>query len=166
MALAGSLALAGCTGGTFEEAAGDAGESERGRGTRPKATTARRRGGLGVAHRHPRHGFRTPTATRTLPDDEGRGNEDCAGGLGATVSGEGAAVEGSTVIITAAGTYVVSGELTAGSLTVNAGDADKVQIVLSGASIRNEVGSALNIQQADKVFVTLAAGSQVHVGRR
>lgn len=76
------------------------------------------------------------------------------------MSGEGAAVEGSTVIITAAGTYVVSGELTAGSLTVNAGDADKVQIVLSGASIRNEAGPALNIQQADKVFVTLAAGSQ------
>lgn len=92
--------------------------------------------------------------------DEAAATKIALAGQGATVSGEGAAVEGSTVIITAAGTYVVSGELTAGSLTVNAGDADKVQIVLSGASIRNEVGSALNIQQADKVFVTLAAGSQ------
>ena len=33
VALAGSLALAGCTGGTFEEAAGDAGEkTEQGQG--------------------------------------------------------------------------------------------------------------------------------------
>lgn len=82
--------------------------------------------------------------------DEAAATKIALAGQGATVSGEGAAVEGSTVIITAAGTYVVSGELTAGSLTVNAGDADKVQIVLSGASIRNEVGSALNIQQADQ----------------
>ena len=71
--------------------------------------------------------------------DEAAATKIALAGQGATVSGEGAAVEGSTVIITAAGTYVVSGELTAGSLTVNAGDADKVQIVLSGASIRNEV---------------------------
>lgn len=87
-------------------------------------------------------------------------------GQGATVPGEGAAVEGATVTITAAGTYVVTGELTAGSLVVNAGGQDKVQIVLSGASIRNEAGLALNIQQADKVFVTLGRRHTEHVGRR
>ena len=49
------------------------------------------------------------------------------------MSGEGAAVEGTAVTITAAGTYVVTGELMAGSLVVSAGDQDKVQIVLDGA---------------------------------
>ena len=81
-------------------------------------------------------------------------------GDGATVTGEGASVDGSTVAIFAAGTYVVSGELADGEVVVNASDQDKVQVVLAGASVRNADGAALNIQQADKVFVTLAEGTQ------
>ena len=70
-------------------------------------------------------------------------------------------MEGTTVTITAAGTYVVTGELTAGSLVVNAGGQDKVQIVLERRRLfATEAGPALNIQQADKVFVTLADGTQ------
>lgn len=78
---------------------------------------------------------------------------------GAVVEGEGAAVEGSTVTISSEGTYVVSGELTDGSLVVDA-DGAKVQVVLDGASIHNESGPALRVVSADKVFITLAEGSQ------
>lgn len=162
VALAGSLALAGCTGGTFEEAAGDAGEkTEQGQGNQAQGDNGATDGvDWASLIDIPGMDFAYSDRDKDASYDEAAATKIALAGQGATVSGEGAAVEGSTVIITAAGTYVVSGELTAGSLTVNAGDADKVQIVLSGASIRNEVGSALNIQQADKVFVTLAAGSQ------
>ena len=165
VALAGSLALAGCTGGTFEEAAEGAGE-KTGQGQSGQAQGDN--GATGATDAVdwaslidiPGMDFAYSDRDRDASYDEAAATKIALTGQSATVSGEGAAVEGSTVIITAAGTYVVSGELTAGSLTVNAGDADKVQIVLSGASIRNEAGPALNIQQADKVFVTLAAGSQ------
>lgn len=165
VALAGSLALAGCTGGTFEEAAEGAGEkTEQGQSGQAQGDN----GAAGATDAVdwaslidiPGMDFAYSDRDRDASYDEAAATKIALTGQGATVSGEGAAVEGSTVTITAAGTYVVSGELTAGSLTVNAGDADKVQIVLSGASIRNEAGPALNIQQADKVFVTLAAGSQ------
>ncbi|MFR5091307.1 MAG: carbohydrate-binding domain-containing protein [Adlercreutzia equolifaciens] len=166
VALAGSLALAGCTGGTFEEAAEGAGE-KTGAGTErpgPGATTAQRARRVKWTGASlidiPGMDFAYSDRDKDASYDVASATNIALSGQGATVSGEGAAVEGATVTISAAGTYAVTGELTAGSLVVNAGDQDKVQIVLSGASIRNEAGPALNIQQADKVFVTLADGTQ------
>ena len=165
VALAGSLALAGCTGGTFEEAAEGAGEkTEQGQSDQaqgdngPTGTT----GEVDWASLIdiPGMDFAYSDRDKDASYDVASATNIALSGQGATVSGEGAAVEGATVTISAAGTYAVTGELTAGSLVVNAGDQDKVQIVLSGASIRNEAGPALNIQQADKVFVTLADGTQ------
>lgn len=165
VALAGSLALAGCTGGTFEEAAEGAGEkSEQGQSGRAQGDSGATGTTDGVDWASlidiPGMDFEYSDRDKDASCDVASATNIALSGQGATVSGEGAAVEGATVTITAAGTYVVTGELTAGSLVVNAGDADKVQIVLSGASIRNEAGPALNIQQADKVFVTLADGTQ------
>ena len=56
--------------------------------------------------------------------------------------------------ITSAGIYVFSGTLADGSIIVNAGEEDKVQIVLSNASITNSDGPAIYAVEADKVFVT------------
>lgn len=162
VALAGSLALAGCTGGTFEEAAGDAGEkTEQGQGSQAQGDNGATDGvDWASLIDIPGMDFAYSDRDKDASYDEAAATKIALAGQGATVSGEGAAVEGTAVTITAAGTYVVTGELMAGSLVVNVGDQDKVQIVLDGASIRNEAGPALNIQQADKVFVTLAAGSQ------
>lgn len=162
VALAGSLALAGCTGGTFEEAAGDAGEkTEQGQGNQAQGDNGATDGvDWASLIDIPGMDFAYSDRDKDASYDEAAATKIALAGQGAAVSGEGAAVEGTAVTITAAGTYVVTGELMAGSLVVNAGDQDKVQIVLDGASIRNEAGPALNIQQADKVFVTLAAGSQ------
>lgn len=162
VALAGSLALAGCTGGTFEEAAGDVGEkTEQGQGNQAQGDNGATDGvDWASLIDIPGMDFAYSDRDRDASYDEAAATKIALTGQGATVSGEGAAVEGTAVTITAAGTYVVTGELMAGSLVVSAGDQDKVQIVLDGASIRNEAGPALNIQQADKVFVTLAAGSQ------
>ncbi len=76
-------------------------------------------------------------------------------GDSATVSGSGAKVSGSTVTITAAGTYVIEGDLE-GQIIVNAAD-QKVNLVFSGLSVTSTSGPALWVQDADKVFITLAA---------
>ena len=81
-------------------------------------------------------------------------------GTGASVKGEGATADGSTVTISTDGTYVVSGTLADGQIVVSLpGDNDKAQIVLDGATIHNEDGPAIQVDQADKVFLTLADGS-------
>lgn len=58
--------------------------------------------------------------------------------------------------ILAAGVYVFTGTLADGSIVVNAGEEDKVQIVLSNASVTNSDGPAIYAIAADKVFVTAA----------
>ena len=61
--------------------------------------------------------------------------------------------------IAAAGVYVFTGTLSDGSILVNAGEEDKVQIVLSNASVTNSDGPAIYAVAADKVFVTAEAGT-------
>lgn len=163
---AGGVAGAGGVhGGTFEEAAEGAGEkTEQGQSDQAQGDngTTGTTGEVDWASLIdiPGMDFAYSDRDKDASYDVASATNIALSGQGATVSGEGAAVEGATVTISAAGTYAVTGELTAGSLVVNAGDQDKVQIVPSGASIRNEAGPALNIQQADKVFVTLADGTQ------
>lgn len=92
--------------------------------------------------------------------DEASATKIVLDGSGASVTGEGATADGSTVTISADGTYVVSGTLADGQVVVNLpGDDDKAQIVLDGVTIHNEDGPAIQIDQADKVFLTLADGS-------
>ncbi len=80
-------------------------------------------------------------------------------GSTAAVEGEGATVEGSTVVITQEGTYVVSGQLE-GQIVVETADDVKVQLVLAGASVHNESGPAIYVKETDKCFVTLADGTE------
>ena len=81
-----------------------------------------------------------------------------------TASGSGATVGNTTsgapnVTISKAGVYVVSGTLSAGQIVVDAGDDDKVQLVLSGVTMTNSDSACIYVKNADKVFVTLADGT-------
>lgn len=69
-------------------------------------------------------------------------------------------VSGSTVTITDAGTYILSGSLEDGMIIVNAEDTDKVQLVLKGVQITSSTSAAIYVLQADKVFITTASGTQ------
>ena len=69
-------------------------------------------------------------------------------------------IDGGTVTITAEGVYLISGTLNDGQIIVNAGDTDKVQLVLSGADITSSTSAAIYALEADKVFVTLAEGTE------
>ena len=81
-------------------------------------------------------------------------------GSSASVAGNGAYAYGSGVVIKNAGTYIVSGTLTDGSVTVDAYRSSKVFILLDGADVACSNAPAFYVKQADKVFLTLAEGSE------
>lgn len=85
-------------------------------------------------------------------------------GSGAVVSGSGANISGSTVTITSAGTYIISGSLSDGQIVIAASDSDKVQLVLNNAEINCNTSAAVYVKSADKVFVTLPAGTTNSLG--
>lgn len=78
---------------------------------------------------------------------------------GCSSSSDSVTVDGHTVTITEEGTYILSGSLNNGQIQVNAMDA-KVQLVLNGVEIHNSSSAAIYVVDADKVFVTLAEGSE------
>ena len=62
--------------------------------------------------------------------------------------------DGQTVNITKAGVYVLSGTASNVTVTVEAGDEDKVQIVLDGVNITNTNAPCIYVKNADKVSST------------
>ncbi|MBQ8605947.1 MAG: carbohydrate-binding domain-containing protein [Clostridia bacterium] len=80
-------------------------------------------------------------------------------GEGIKTDSENVRVSGTTATITKEGTYLVSGTLKDGMLLIDAADTAKVQIVLNGADITSGTSAPIYVRQADKVFVTLAEGS-------
>lgn len=80
-------------------------------------------------------------------------------GSTATATDSSVTVDGSTVTLTADATHIIRGELT-GMLIVDAPDTAKLQLVFDGVSIESATSAALYIRQADKVFLTLADGTE------
>lgn len=66
----------------------------------------------------------------------------------------------SDVVISEAGTYILSGTLSNGGVTVSATNEDKIQLVLNGVKISSDTYAAIYVEQADKVFITLAEGTE------
>ncbi len=80
-------------------------------------------------------------------------------GTTAAASSDSVQINGSTVIIREEATYVISGSFS-GMLVVDAPDTAKLQLVFNGVDITSESSAALYILEADKVFVTLADGTE------
>lgn len=76
------------------------------------------------------------------------------------VSGQGATVEGSTLTITAAGTYRLSGSLPDGQIVVNTQDEEVVRLILDGVDLKSSSGAPIHILAAGKVVIVLADGSE------
>jgi hypothetical protein len=144
----GTLGLAGCTAGGIEVVSDDAAATD---------TTDSTDTSLDIDMSAMDFDY----TNRDMDDtwDAGAATEIALAGTGATVTGAGATVSGSTVTVSQAGTYVVSGQLD-GSIVVDATSDDKIQLVLNGATINAADGPAVWVKQADKVFVTLAAGTE------
>ncbi|MFA6948444.1 MAG: carbohydrate-binding domain-containing protein [Eubacteriales bacterium] len=65
-----------------------------------------------------------------------------------------------SVSITEAGSYILTGTLTDGSVSVAVAKTDKVRLIFSGASITCSNGAAVTVESADKVIITLADGTE------
>ena len=77
----------------------------------------------------------------------------------ASVKGNGAYVLDGSVYITGGGYYVLTGTLTDGSVVVDAYQSSKVWLLFDGVEITCSDDAGLRVDQADKVFLTLAEGS-------
>lgn len=67
--------------------------------------------------------------------------------------------DGEDIKITKAGVYVISGSAKNVTIYVEAGDEDKVQIVLDSVSITNTSMPCIYVKSSDKTFVTTIKGS-------
>ncbi len=74
--------------------------------------------------------------------------------------GSGATVSGSTLTITSAGVYSLSGTLDSGQIVVDAEDEAKVTLILNGASITASARAPIFVRNAEKLIITLADGTQ------
>lgn len=81
-------------------------------------------------------------------------------GDSAKISGNGAYWLDGSLVIAQSGQYVISGELKDGSIVVEAAQYSKVWILLEGVNITCSDDACIRIDQADKVFLTLAEGTE------
>ncbi|MBH0131066.1 carbohydrate-binding domain-containing protein [Salinibacterium sp. NK8237] len=77
----------------------------------------------------------------------------------ASASGAGAVIDGSTITITTAGTYVLGGTLSDGQIVVDTADEGIVRLVLDGANISSSTTAAIYFAAADEAQIVLADGS-------
>lgn len=68
-------------------------------------------------------------------------------------------ISDSTVTISSGGTYILSGSSAQAQIIIDTPDDDKVQLVLSDLSLSCETSAPIYVRNADKVFITLADGS-------
>ena len=81
-------------------------------------------------------------------------------GSSASCEDAGVSIDGTTITIKEEGTYILSGSLEDGQIVVEAEDTAKVQLVLNGVSINSSSSAAIYVLEADKVFITLAEGTE------
>lgn len=80
-------------------------------------------------------------------------------GTAATADSGAVTTDGTTVTISEAGTYSLSGTLADGQVIVAAADTDDVTLILDGVDITNSDGAAIAVMTADEAVVLLADGS-------
>ena len=66
---------------------------------------------------------------------------------------------GSTVTITQAGSYTLTGSLSDGQILVDAGNESKVRLILDGVSVTSSASAAIYVRSADKVVISLMDGT-------
>ena len=80
-----------------------------------------------------------------------------------TVNGTGATAEESTVTITSAGTYSLTGTLDDGQIIVNTEDEEIVRLILNGAGLNCSTNAPIYVLSAEKAMIVLADNSENYV---
>lgn len=81
-------------------------------------------------------------------------------GSSISASSAGVKVNGSTATIIAAGTYRLRGSLDDGQILVDTDSKETIRLILAGVTISNSTSAAIDIENAEKVIVILADGTQ------
>ncbi|MEE1041946.1 MAG: carbohydrate-binding domain-containing protein, partial [Lachnospiraceae bacterium] len=81
-------------------------------------------------------------------------------GSGGTIDGNGAYFLDGDLVISNGGWYVLTGTLEDGKIIVDAHDSSKVWIRLNGVTVSCSDDACLRVDQADKVFLTLAEDTE------
>ena len=79
---------------------------------------------------------------------------------GGKIKGSGAYFLDGDLVISNGGWYVISGSLDDGKIIVDADNSSKIWIRLNGVTLNCSDDACLRIDQADKVFLTLAEGTE------
>ncbi len=82
---------------------------------------------------------------------------------GITVTGTGLTADGSTVTISAAGTYAVSGKLSNGQIIVDTEDTEKVKLIFNGVDIHCENSAAIYVVNAPKKVIIYTQKGSVNL---
>lgn len=77
-----------------------------------------------------------------------------------SASADGVTVDGSTVTITVAGTYQLSGSLSDGQVVVNSSDDKVVRLILNGVNINSSSSAPIYVSKAEEVIIVLADGTE------
>lgn len=147
--LIGMLLLSGCSGGNISS--GSETESVTEEAASSSTTSALSTMDLSemFTDRDMEIGYEEEDSTKiTLADDASSCDSDAV------------LISENTITITEEGTYILSGTLTDGMVIVEAGEEDKVQLVLDDAEITSAESAAIYVTSADKVVVTTAVGSE------
>lgn len=115
--------------------------------------------GLGKESGQTQTTAKTASASESVRVDETGATVITLEGSSASVSGEGAEISGTDVLIRSGGTYTVRGELTDGRIVVDAADAD-VTLVLDGAQITSAASSAIYVYSAKQATLWAKDGTQ------
>lgn len=104
---------------------------------------------------------KTTTTTTTTTTTEYIAPEDVDKyvDFGTVGDGDGYTYDGTTLSISAPGTYHLTGELYEGQIYVNVGNEDKVKLRLNGVGIVKTGAPCIQIDNADKVTVNVVDGS-------
>ena len=80
-------------------------------------------------------------------------------GTSVQVDGDGCLVEGTTVTIQEAGTYILQGDLQNGGIIVDTDKKSIVRLVLNGVTITNDDSAAIFVKKSLKTVISLAEGT-------
>ena len=81
-------------------------------------------------------------------------------GDSAKINGNGAYFANGNVHIIYAGKYILSGELSNGSIIVDADGDDKIWLMMNGVSLNCDDNAAIIVEQADNVYLTLKSDTE------
>lgn len=80
-----------------------------------------------------------------------------------TINGDGATADDSTVTITDAGTYRISGSLNDGQIIVNSEDSKKIQLLFNGVNVNCSYNAPIYIKQAEKTIIILEDNTENYI---